>query len=93
MVTAVNTKVLHTRRSRPPHHPDKRYRRSIPGGILARLIPPLIKRARILVDCVVAIVTSVKFYRKENLWLSDVWLRHLWLRALPEYSRFPTSSD
>jgi hypothetical protein len=57
------------------------------------LIPPLIKRARILVDCVVAIVTSVKFYRKENMWLSDVWLRYLWLRALPEYSRFPISSD
>ena len=35
MVTAVNTKVLYARRSRPPHHPDKRYRRSIPGGILA----------------------------------------------------------
>jgi hypothetical protein len=27
-----------------------------------RLIPPPIKRARILVDCVVAIVSSVKFY-------------------------------
>ena len=30
-----------------------------------RLIPPPIKRARILVGCVVAIVTSVKFYRKK----------------------------
>jgi hypothetical protein len=30
-----------------------------------RLIPPPIKRARILVDCVVAIVISVKFYRKK----------------------------
>jgi hypothetical protein len=38
--------------------PERRCHAPLPH----RLIPPPIKRARILVDCVVAIVSSVKFY-------------------------------
>jgi hypothetical protein len=59
-----------------------------------KLVPPPIKRSKILVSGGVAIVMSVKLY----LWLLNVWLRCLWLRALrlgtlPENPFFPTSSD
>ena len=40
------------------------------------LIPPPIKRSRILVSDGVVILISVKLY----LWLLNVWLRRLWLR-------------
>jgi len=43
-----------------------------------KLVPPPIKRSKILVSGGVAIVMSVKLY----LWLLNVWLRCLWLRVL-----------
>jgi hypothetical protein len=42
--------------------------------------------------CVVAIVTSVKFYRKKIFGCRACGC-DLWLRALPKIPRFPISSD
>jgi hypothetical protein len=50
-----------------------------------RLIPPPIKRSRILVSDGVVILISVKLY----LWLLNVWLRCLWLRVLAGKFPFP----
>jgi hypothetical protein len=57
------------------------------------MIPPLIKRLRILVSSGVIIVISVKLYVIKSVAAKRVAATFVAARTLPENSRFPISSD